>query len=159
MSLVFLRNHLHEYDCAHNHQNIHLANIATMVAMNTLAFVLVETRFLSDYLDLAHFSWIRYSLNIEDATFTNWWMSLWHCCDIVLIVSRLSDLPRHGERLQTAICYLKWFGRLKWLAIGLNASTLFLSTSRRCSRNRSSSRLPFSPTFLTSCNKSVRVMQ
>ena len=56
MSLVFLRNHLHEYDCAHNHQNIHLANIATMVAMNTLAFVLVETRFLSDYLDLAHFS-------------------------------------------------------------------------------------------------------
>ena len=37
MSLVFLRHRLHEYDCALNHQNIHLANIATIVAMNTLA--------------------------------------------------------------------------------------------------------------------------
>ena len=56
MSLVFLRPRLHEYDCALNHQNIHLANIATIVAMNTLAFVLAETRLLSDYLYLAHFS-------------------------------------------------------------------------------------------------------
>ena len=57
MSLVFLRNHLHEYDCALNHQNIHLANIATIVAMNTLAFFIVETHSLSDYLGLAHFSY------------------------------------------------------------------------------------------------------
>ena len=56
MSLVFLRHRLHEYDCALNHQNIHLANIATIVAMNTLAFVLAETRLLSDYLYLAQFS-------------------------------------------------------------------------------------------------------
>ena len=63
MSLVFLRNHLHEYDCALNHQNIHLANIATIVAMNTLAFVLAETRLLSDYLYLAHFSY-----NLESGT-------------------------------------------------------------------------------------------
>ena len=56
MSLVFLRHLLHEYDCALNHQNIHLANIATMVALYTLAFVIVETHSLSDYLDLTHFS-------------------------------------------------------------------------------------------------------
>ena len=35
----------------------------------------------------------------------------------------------------------------KCLATGLDASLSFLSTSRRCSRNRSPSRLPVSPMY------------
>ena len=50
-------------------------------------------------------------------------------------VLRLSELPRCKERLQTAICYLAWLGKLKCLATGLDASLSFLS--RKCSRNRS----------------------
>ena len=38
-------------------------------------------------------------------------------------------------------------GRLKCLATGLNASLLSFSTSRRCSRDRSPSRLPVSPMY------------
>ena len=48
-------------------------------------------------------------------------------------VLRLSELPRCRERLQTAICYL----RFRCQATGLDASLSFVSTSRRCPRNRS----------------------
>ena len=44
-------------------------------------------------------------------------------------------------------CFLEWLGRLKWRATGLDASLSFFSTSRRCSRNRSPSRLPVSPMY------------
>ena len=54
----------------------------------------------------------------------------------------LSKLTRCRERPRTVICCLGWFGRLKCLATGLDASLSFLSTSRRCSRNRSRNRLP-----------------
>ena len=50
---------------------------------------------------------------------------------------RLSKIPLGRERPQTAICCLEWLGRWKCLATGLDASLSFLSTSRRCSRNRS----------------------
>ena len=45
------------------------------------------------------------------------------------------------------MCFLEWLGRLKWRATGLDASLSFFSTSRRCSRNRSPSRLPVSPMY------------
>ena len=60
---------------------------------------------------------------------------------------RLSVVPRCRERPQTAMCFLEWLGRLKWRATGLDASLSFFSTSRRCSRNRSPSRLPVSPMY------------
>ena len=63
------------------------------------------------------------------------------------MVLRLSELPRCRERLQTTICCLESLGRLKCLATGLDASLSFLSTSRRCSPNRSLSRLPVSPLY------------
>ena len=58
---------------------------------------------------------------------------------------RLSELPGCRERPQTATCYLKWLGRLKCPATGSDASLSFPFTSRRCSRNRSPSRLHVSP--------------
>ena len=60
-------------------------------------------------------------------------------------VLRPSELSRCRKRPQTAICCLEWLRRLKSLATGLDDSLSFLSTSRRCYRNRSSSRLPVSP--------------
>ena len=57
---------------------------------------------------------------------------------------RLSVVPRCRERLQIAMCFLEGLGRLKLRATGLDASLPFFSTSRRCSRNRSPSRLPVS---------------
>ena len=51
-------------------------------------------------------------------------------------------LPWCRERPQTAICCLKWLGRLTCLATGLDAFLSSFSTSRRCSRNRSPWRLP-----------------
>ena len=60
---------------------------------------------------------------------------------------RLSVVPRCKERPQIAMCFLEWLGRLKWRATGLDASLSFFSTSRRCSRNRSPSRLPVSPMY------------
>ena len=45
------------------------------------------------------------------------------------------------------MCCLVWLGRFKCLAIGLDASLSSFSTSRRCSRNRSPSRLPVSPMY------------
>ena len=57
-------------------------------------------------------------------------------------VLRLSVFPWCRERPQTDICCLEWFGRLKCLATGLDAFSSSFSTSRRCSRNRSPSRLP-----------------
>ena len=60
---------------------------------------------------------------------------------------RLSVVPRCRERPQIAMCFLEWLGRLKWRATGLDASLSFFSTSRRCSRNRSPSRLPVSPMY------------
>ena len=83
-------------------------------------------------------------------------MPIWkiNFCSSVL---RLSELPRCKERPQITICCLKWLGRLKCLATGLDASLLFLSTSRRCSRNRSPSRLPVSPMY--SLLQQVQVMQ
>ena len=65
-------------------------------------------------------------------------------CSTVL---RLSELPTCRERPQTAICCLEWLARLNCLATGLDASGSFLSTSRRCSRNRSPNRLPVSPMY------------
>ena len=66
-------------------------------------------------------------------------------------VLRLSELPRCRERLQTAICYLAWLGKLKCLATGLDASLSFLS--RKCSRNRSPVVLLFHQciTFFNKC--------
>ena len=66
-------------------------------------------------------------------------------------VLRLSELPRCKERLQTAICYLAWLGKLKCLATGLDASLSFLS--RKCSRNRSPVVLLFHQciTFFNKC--------
>ena len=62
-------------------------------------------------------------------------------------VLQLSELPGSKERPQTAIRCLELLGRLKCLATGLDASVSFLSTSRRCSRNRSPCRLPVSPMY------------
>ena len=62
-------------------------------------------------------------------------------------VLRLSVFPWCRERPQTAICCIEWFGRLKCLATGLDAFLSSFSTSRRCSRNRSPSRLPVSPIY------------
>ena len=70
---------------------------------------------------------------------------------------RLSVVPRCRERPQIAMCFMEWLGRLKWRATGLDASLSFFSTSRRCSRNRSPSRLPVSPMYNLLHN--VQVMQ
>ena len=70
---------------------------------------------------------------------------------------RLSVVPRCRERPQIAMCFLEWLGRLKWRANGLDTSLSFFSTSRRCSRNRSPSRLPVSPMYNLLHN--VQVMQ
>ena len=58
---------------------------------------------------------------------------------------RLSVVPWCTESQQIAMCCLEWLGRLKWRATGLDASLSSFSTSRRCTRNRSPSRLPVSP--------------
>jgi len=52
-------------------------------------------------------------------------------------VLRLSELPKCKERPQIATCCLEWLGKLKCLATGFDASLSSLSTSRRCSLNRS----------------------
>ena len=62
-------------------------------------------------------------------------------------VLRLSVLPWCRERPQTAICCIEWVGRLKCLATGLDAFLSSFSTARRCSLNRSPSRLPVSPMY------------
>ena len=62
-------------------------------------------------------------------------------------VLRLSMLPWCWESPQTAICCSEWLGRLKFLATGLDAFLSSFSTSRRCSRNRTPSRLPVSPIY------------
>ena len=62
-------------------------------------------------------------------------------------VLRLSVFPWCREMPQTAICCIEWFGRLKCLATGLDAFLSSFSISRRCSRNRSPSRLPVSPIY------------
>ena len=56
-------------------------------------------------------------------------------------------LPWCRERPHTAICCLEWLGRLKCLATGLDAFLSSFSTSRRCLRNLSPSRLPLSPMY------------
>ena len=68
---------------------------------------------------------------------------------------RLSVVPRCRERPQIAMCFLEWLGRLKWRATGLDASLSFFSTSRRCSRNRSPSRLPVSRSYLVEASGSI----
>ena len=70
---------------------------------------------------------------------------------------RLSVVPTCRERPQIAMCFLEWLGRLKRRATGLDVSLSFFSTSRRCSRNRSPSRLPASPMYNLLHN--VQVMQ
>ena len=52
---------------------------------------------------------------------------------------------------------LGWLGRWKCLATGLDASLSFLSTSWRCSRNRSPSRLPVSPKNFIDGNSALHV--
>ena len=59
-------------------------------------------------------------------------------------VLRLSVFPRCRERLQTAIYCLEWLGRSKCLESGLDVFWSSFSTARRCSQNRSPSRLPVS---------------
>ena len=66
---------------------------------------------------------------------------------LFLSFAELSELPSCRERLQIAICSLELLTILKCLASGLDASLSFLSTSRRCSRNQSPSRLPISPMY------------
>ena len=61
-------------------------------------------------------------------------------CSRVLRLSVLS-----WGRPQIAICCLDWLGRWKCLATGLDAFLSSFLTSKRCSRNRSPSRLPVSP--------------
>ena len=46
---------------------------------------------------------------------------------------------------QIVILWWEWLGRLKWRVTGLGAFVSFLSTSRRCSRNRSDNLLPALP--------------
>ena len=65
--------------------------------------------------------------------------------------------PDFGERPQIDMCSLEWVGRLKCRATGFDASLSSFSTSRRCSRNRSPSRLPVSPMY--SFLHNVQVMQ
>ena len=55
------------------------------------------------------------------------------------------------------MCSLEWLGRLKCRATGFDASLSSFSTSRRCSRNRSPSRVPVSPIY--SFLHNVQVMQ
>ena len=55
------------------------------------------------------------------------------------------------------MCSLEWLGRLKCRATGFDASLSSFSTSRRCSRNRSPSRLPVLPMY--SFLHNVQVMQ
>ena len=55
------------------------------------------------------------------------------------------------------MCSLEWLERLKCCATGLNASLSSFSTSSKCSRNRSPSRLPVSPMY--SFLQNVQVMQ
>ena len=45
------------------------------------------------------------------------------------------------------MCSLEWLGRVKCRATGFDVSLSSFSTSRRCSRNRSPSRLPVSPMY------------
>ena len=70
---------------------------------------------------------------------------------------RLSVAPWCRERPQIDMCSLEWLGRLKCRATGFDASLSSFSTSRRCSRNRSPSRLPVSPMY--SFLHNVQVMQ
>ena len=60
---------------------------------------------------------------------------------------RLSVVPWCRERPQIDMCSLELLGRLKCRATGFDASLSSFSTSRRCSRNRSPSRLPVSPMY------------
>ena len=57
------------------------------------------------------------------------------------------------------MCSLEWLGRLKCRATGFDASLSSFSTSCRCSRNRSPSRLPVSPMYSFLHNVQVQVMQ
>ena len=58
---------------------------------------------------------------------------------------RLSVFPWYKDSPQIVMLWWEWLGRLKWRATGLDASVLFCSASRRCSRKRSASLLPVSP--------------
>ena len=55
------------------------------------------------------------------------------------------------------MCSSEWLGRLKCRVTGFDATLSSFSTSRRCSRNRSPSRLPVSPMY--SFLHNVQVMQ
>ena len=70
---------------------------------------------------------------------------------------RLSVPPLSGERPQMAMCEVECCGRLKCRATGLDASLSSFSTSRRCSRKQSPSRLPVSSIY--SFLRKVQVMQ
>ena len=50
---------------------------------------------------------------------------------------RLSVFPWCKDSLQIVMLWWEWLGRLKWRATGLDASVLFCSASRRCSRKQS----------------------
>lgn len=70
---------------------------------------------------------------------------------------RLSVIPWCRERPQVDMCSLEWPGRFKCRATGLDASLSSFSASRRCSRNRTPSRLPVWPMY--SFLHNVQVMQ
>ena len=63
-------------------------------------------------------------------------------------VFRLSELPKCNERPHIAICCLELLGKLECLATGFDVSLSFLSTSGRCSLNRSPSRRLVSPMYI-----------
>ena len=68
-------------------------------------------------------------------------------------VLRLSVLPWYRERPQTDIRCLEWFGRWKCLATCLDAFLSSFSTSRRCPRNRSPSRVYLFRWYITFCKE------
>ena len=70
---------------------------------------------------------------------------------------RLSVLPLSNERSQMAVCDVECCARLMCRSTGLDASLSSFSTSRRCSRKRSPSRLPLPPMY--SFLQKVQVMQ
>ena len=58
---------------------------------------------------------------------------------------QLSVFPWCKDSSQIVMLWWEGLGRLKWHATGLDASVVFFSTSRRCSRKRSASLLLVSP--------------
>ena len=74
-------------------------------------------------------------------------MPIWKVKIFVLVFCDLLYCLDVGKGRKLRGVVLERLERLKCLAASLDASLSFLSTSRRCSRNRSPSRLPVSPMY------------